>query len=130
MRCVTFEPCKANRRTMSTQNDLTALKQAVTQNPGNGEARYRYGAYLAQTGQYAQAIEEITRALVLQPNLHTARLHLALLHLTSGQTQESLAIVQPLTELSEEDALKHFGTGIQALIESHLPACLQSLSRG
>ena len=115
---------------MRQHNALKDLQQAVARDPGNAELLYLLGAELAQSGEYEQAISALTSAVAINPQLHTARFQLGLLHLTMAQPDRSLAVLAALDELPEDNALKHFKRGLQALATDDFDACIASLRHG
>ena len=114
---------------MPPENDLARLEQATRNDAGNAELHYLLGAELAQAGDYPRAVVEMGRAIELQPELHTARFQLGLLHLTMAEPQHSLAVWAPL-EQSGNPALKSFKRGLEALIRDELAACIGFLEAG
>ena len=97
---------------------------------GTAERHYLLGAELAQAAEYERAVAEMTRALQLQPNLHTARLQLGLLYLTLGQPAQSLATWQPLDALDPQAYLRLFKEGLEALIRDDFVRCVALLEAG
>ena len=95
---------------------LEGLQDSLIRDPDNAQLRYLFGAQLAQEQQYDRAVLEMSAALALDPNLHTARFQLGLLLLTLGQSQQALQVLAPLEQLVEDAALKHFKRGLEALI--------------
>jgi tetratricopeptide (TPR) repeat protein len=116
---------------MAHENDeVSASPRRPSGNPGNAELHYLLGAELAQAGRYEAAAAEMTRALELKPNLHTARLQLGLLYLTLRQPQRSLAIWQPLEALGSASCLALFKQGLEALIRDDFGRCVSLLEAG
>jgi len=114
---------------MSASAERMQLEQAIRADFSNGSLHYLLGADYAQTGEYDRAISEIALALELDPNLHTARFQLGLLHLTLGQPDTSLAVWAPL-ESQPDEALRRFKRGLEALIHNDAAACLAELEVG
>ena len=115
---------------MSESNGLDRLQRAVQAEPHNGELRYLLGAELAQAGRYDEALVQLSRALEIQPALHTARLQLGLLHLTLVQPERSLSVWTPLEALDDGAPLKWFKRGLEALIRDDFAACIRHLEHG
>jgi tetratricopeptide (TPR) repeat protein len=105
------------------------MRQAQLE-PLRADIRYLLGAQWATAGRYDLAIEEMTRALLLDPSLNTARLQLGLLHLTSGRPAEAVNAWSALDSLSEADPLRVFKQGLEALIRDDFTACVELLSAG
>ena len=95
----------------------------------SAEQHYLRGAELAQTGEYTRAVEAMTRALELEPQLHTARLQLALLHLTMGRPDAALEHWAFLQQLPN-GPLRHFAEGLEALSRDDFPRCITALETG
>jgi len=115
---------------MSASEELALREQAVERNPKDAQARYLFGAELAQAGQYERAVGEIRAAVQLQPSLYTAYLQLGLVLLTLGRPAEASAAWQPLEQLDEQAALRLFKRGLEALIRDDFRLCVQLLTAG
>ena len=110
--------------------ELQKLRSAVLNDPRNAELRYLLGAEMAQSRDYDGAILELSAAIALNPMLHVARLQLGLLHLTLAQPHHTIAVLAPLEDLGDADALKHFKRGLETLIKDEFDACIAHLERG
>lgn len=117
-------------RNSDAQHALLYLKHAMQQQPGDGELLYLLAAEHAQLGMYERAAEEMTAALNLKPDMHTARLQLGLLHLTAGRGDAALSVLRPLVGLGSESCFSHFATGLEHLVMDQFPACRAALERG
>jgi tetratricopeptide (TPR) repeat protein len=115
---------------MPDQNELAELQEAVRQNPQDADLRYWLGAQLAHAGHYERAVAEIGNALTLQPDLYIARFQLGLLHLTMADANRALEVWAPLEMLEDDDALKHFKHGLEALVRDDFAACIGHLTHG
>lgn len=111
-------------------DDVRKLRSAVVNDPRNAELRYLLAAEMAQTQDYEGAVLEFSAAIALNPHLHVARLQLGLLHLTLAQTHHTIAVLAPLEDLADDDALKHFKRGLEALIADDLDVCVTNLKHG
>ncbi len=116
---------------------ISYLKQALDLPAGStatsGDyAKYLYmlGAEYAQIGMMDRAAEHMGQAIELDPELHTARFQLGLLHITCNQPAQALSVLAPLEKLPDTAAFHHFGVGLQHLIKDQLSACRESLLRG
>lgn len=116
---------------------ITYLKQAIDLPAGStatsGDyAKYLYmlGAEYAQIGMMDRAAQHMEQAIEMDPDLHTARFQLGLLHITCNQPAQALSVLAPLEKLPESAAFHHFGVGLQHLLKDQLAACRQSLLRG
>lgn len=117
-------------RNNETQHALSYLKHAIRQQPRDGELLYLLAAEHAQLGMMDRATEEMTHALELNPDMHTARLQLGLLHLTSGRAEPALYALQPLLALGDASCFAHFANGLEKLILDQFAACRAALERG
>jgi tetratricopeptide (TPR) repeat protein len=115
---------------MDRQLDIEELRSAVVQDPRNAELRYLLGAEMAQRGDYAGAVMEMSSAIALNPLLHTARFQLGLLHLTLNHLDHAREVLAPLEALNDSAALKHFKRGLCALIEDDFANCASHLRKG
>jgi tetratricopeptide (TPR) repeat protein len=115
---------------MKETKELVELERAVAANPGNSKLLYLLGAELAQNGRYEDAVTALTAAIAIDPALHTARFQLGLLHLTMAQPDQALAVLAALDELPDDNALKHFKRGLQALAKDELDECIAALRHG
>jgi Flp pilus assembly protein TadD len=115
---------------MPAEDRLTQLRHALAANPGDSRLLYLLGAELAQLGQYDDATSALTSAIAIEPSLHTARLQLGLLHLTLGHSERSVAVLANLDTLPDDDPLRHFKSGLQALASDQLDECVAALRRG
>jgi tetratricopeptide (TPR) repeat protein len=111
-------------------SELKKLRKAVLEEPRNAELRYLLAAEMAQAQDYEGAVLEFSAAIALNPMLHVARLQLGLLHLTLGQPHHTTAVLAPLEDLGDDDAIKHFKRGLEALIADAFESCLANLQRG
>lgn len=112
------------------EQSITFLKQAITLEPKNEKLLYLLAAEHAQIGLYDRAKEEMAAALELNPNFSAIRFQLGLLHLTSGDAVNALAVLGPLKDNPETDCFFHFAHGLEYLIADQFPACKVSLEKG
>ena len=117
-------------RNSDIEHALMYLKHAIRQQPADGELRYLLAAEHAQLGMYDRAAEEMTVALDLNPDMHTARLQLGLLHLTAGRVEPARSMLKRLTELGAESFFSYFATGLECLIQDKFAACRTALEHG
>jgi tetratricopeptide (TPR) repeat protein len=112
------------------QQALLYLKHAITQSPQDGELHYLLAAEHAQLGMYDRAAHEMTQALQLKPDMHTARLQLALLHLGAARVEAASADIEVLKKLDANSCFHHFGHGLDHLMHDRFGPCRQALERG
>ena len=121
---------KANERN-DTEQVIAYLKRVLGAEPDNGYALYLLGAQHAQLKMYARAIEEMSRAIEVEPNIPaTCHFQLGLLYLTSGAVPEAMMAWAPLDQLEEDDPLRLFKRGLVHLIQDEFEACVEDLERG
>jgi tetratricopeptide (TPR) repeat protein len=106
------------------------LKEAVSREDATATAHYLLGAEYAQIQMYEQAIEQMEAAIALDASLNIARFQLGLLWLSSGYGENAQTVLSPLQEVSEDNALYHFGKGLIFLLHDQFADCVQSLNRG
>ena len=83
-----------------------------------------------QIGPVDRAIEDISRATELAPELGTARFQLGLLHLTTGAFDQAQEAWRPLDELDKDDPLRIFKTGMLHLPTDEFEDCVAMLEQG
>ena len=109
---------------------LLYLKRAIRTAPNDGELYYLLAAEHAQLGMYDRAAEEMEHALVLAPDMHTARLQLGLLYLTQANVEASARTLEPLAALEADNCFRLFSTGLMHLMNDRFPACRAALTQG
>lgn len=118
----------------SARNDSEAaishLKHAIAADGADAVPHFLLGAEYAQIGLVDRALEEFTRAVESNPNLHTARFQLGLLLLTSGRVDEAASAWQPLDALEERDPLRLFRDGMLRLVQDDFDAARVALAAG
>jgi tetratricopeptide (TPR) repeat protein len=95
----------------------------------SAQQHYLLGAELAEAGEYNRAVEEMTRAVELEPQLHTARLQLGLLHLTMGQREAALEQWARLRQ-TPVSGIRCFAEGLEALSRDDFARCVTALEQG
>jgi tetratricopeptide (TPR) repeat protein len=106
------------------------LKELLDILPKNGKAYYLLGALHAEIGMYERAIEEMAKAVELDPNIPTAHFQLGLLYITSARVEEAKQAWKPLDKLGEKDPLFLFKRGMLALAQDDFAACIADLRLG
>lgn len=116
---------------------ITYLKQALDLPEGGAAtsadyAKYLYmlGAEYAQIGMMERAVSHMAQALDMDPALHTARLQLGLLHIKCNQLEQAFSVLEALQKLPDDSALRHFGAGLQHLLQDQIKPCCDALLRG
>lgn len=106
------------------------LKRAIDIDPNHAKAHYFLAAEHAQIGMYDRAVEEMEHAVRIDPSLHTAHFQLGLLHLTSGRVAQASAAWLPLDALDEDNPLRLFKKGLEAMASDRFAECREYLTRG
>jgi tetratricopeptide (TPR) repeat protein len=109
---------------------IAHLKDLLDILPKNGKAYYLLGALHAEIGMYERAIEEMTKAVELDPNIPTAHFQLGLLYITSGRVEEAKKAWKPLDASGEKDPLFLFKRGMLSLAQDDFAACIADLRMG
>lgn len=106
---------------------ILKLKELVAMTPEDARAHFLLAAEHAELGLYDRAEQGMTRALALDPSLHTARFQLGLLHYTRGDTTQAAAAWAPLDDLGNREALVLFKSGLLKLATDELEAAEREL---
>jgi tetratricopeptide (TPR) repeat protein len=113
------------------EKTLSYLKQLINQDPQHSQGWYLMGAMHAEIGMYTLAIEEISKALQLNPDLPTtAPFQLGLLLVTSGEIERGKQVWEILDTNGESDPLYLFKMGLSALIDDQFEAAKDILMQG
>lgn len=109
---------------------MALLKQGRQQDPDNALLLYLLAAEYAQVGMFDRAMAGMEAALALEPDLQMARLQLGLLYTARDRLTDARPLFERLRELSAEDALHWFGTGLLALLDEKPEDCRTALEKG
>ena len=109
---------------------ISILKQATSRTDASAQAHYLLGAEYAQIQLYERAVGEIETALMIDANLHTARLQLALLYFGASKVDKAISTLAPLAVLPDTDPMRHFGEGLMALARNALADAKAKLASG
>lgn len=112
------------------EKSIILLKQALENNPKNANVQYMLGAIHAQIGMYDRAIEDMQKAIAIDPNLMTAHFQLGLLYITSGNVTAAEEAWSALDSLGEENALFLFKRGILSMARDKFEECIADLQNG
>lgn len=99
-----------------------ALRAAIENEPQKADLHYLLGAELAQQRNYDGAVLAMSRALELDPSLHSCRFQLGLLLLTMALPDRARAVWLDLENMGSASALWHFKRGLEALCLCELVA--------
>ncbi len=111
------------------EKTISLLKQSVATEP-TANALYILGAEYAELGMHERAIDFISRALVIDPSLETARFQLGLLYMASGLVQDSRRVFEPLLQLDNDIYLHQFALGMTQLLDENVEGAIQCLNVG
>jgi tetratricopeptide (TPR) repeat protein len=82
---------------------LKAMHMLVARNAGEPLAHYAYANLALDAGRYAQAVDEATKALALEPDLIEAQVLRARALLALGETQQAVASMREAVNDAPED---------------------------
>lgn len=113
------------------------LKQAIDLQDGQSVSSTQYAQYLyllgaeyAQIGMMDRARDHISRAVSMDPSLHTARLQLALLLIGAADVPAAINELQPLAALGNSSAMGCFGKALHHLLHDEFVPCKELLLQG
>jgi tetratricopeptide (TPR) repeat protein len=109
---------------------IAYFKRAIDAAPRNAKAHYLLAAEHAQLGLSDRAIEEMSRALELDPGLTVARFQLGLLHFSARRPREAAQAWEPLQRLPQGDSFRLFASALVHLSQNHVKECLAELRDG
>lgn len=112
------------------EESISYLKRAQGKAPKQGKIYYLLGAEHAQIGLYERAAEEMTKAVELDPSLHTASFQLGLLYMTSGRVDDAAKAWQTLDPLGKGHPLYLFKSGLLHLARDEFEPCMENLRKG
>ena len=104
------------------------LNRVLSQSPNNAWAHLLMGRILAQTNRQAQAIEEVDRALTLNPNLASAHAIIAVAKLFDGHPEETEGHELEALRASPRDTDAYLWVEVMALAKLHLGAYEDALN--
>lgn len=109
---------------------LAFLRHSLERSPDGVQALYLSGALHAQIGMTERALQELARAVALQPGLEPARFQLGLLLLCNSRVDDALAAWAPLQQAGESSPYRHFAQALQRLCRDDFAGCRDSMLRG
>lgn len=109
---------------------LNALAGAMTAHPHDARLLLMRGSIYASQGRSSDAHADLSRAIVLDPSLSTARFLLGYLELVTGKAGDAIAIWQPLVAYSPDTVLGLFAGGMVDLVLGRPADALELLTRG
>lgn len=112
------------------QSALTSLKDGVAHYSEDPRLHFLLAAEYAQLDMFEQADRHFRSVLALAPEMHVARFQLGLLQLTNGLVEEARNVWQGLGKLPEDNALRLFKEGMEALAMGQLDEAKQQIQAG
>lgn len=109
---------------------LACLKRAAKLDPRSGTVVYLIAAVYAQLDMYDRSLSTMERAVQLDPGLSTAHFQIGLMYFTSNRLAQAIEAWKSLENLSEDEPLFLFKTGLEALAREDFDACRKYLSEG
>ncbi|MDH5229505.1 MAG: tetratricopeptide repeat protein [Gammaproteobacteria bacterium] len=112
------------------QKSLELLKAVIGQDDKNAKAHYLLGAVHAQLSLYDKAVDDLARALDIDPNLDSARFQLGLLFISSHRLDDAIQVWEKLDRLGDDNPLVLFKTGLVHLANDEYDQCIRLLEQG
>jgi tetratricopeptide (TPR) repeat protein len=109
---------------------LDALADAMANHPHDARLLLMRGSIYASQGRSSEAHTDLSRAIILDPSLSTARFLLGYLELISGKAGDAVAIWQPLAAYSPDTVLGLFAGGMVDLVQGRAESALELFTRG
>lgn len=118
--------------TNSDKNEdaIEYLKRAQELSPDNANVIYLLGAVHAQIGMFDRAVDEMSKAVEIDPSMSSAHFQLGMLYITSGRRKEAENAWLALDDLGEEHPFYLFKTGLLHLANDEFSECIDCLKRG
>jgi len=91
---------------------------------------YLIGALHADLGMYERAIEELTEAIKLVPEIGAAHFQLGLLHAMAGRTDDAANAWSALQNSAENDPYRIFSDALSAVINEDFESAVPLFERG
>lgn len=122
----------AIQASQNKENDKAVLylKQAIEQTPDDAKLYFLLGAQHADLHMYEKAIEDMVKAITLEPSLYIAHFQLGLLYATSSRIDEAEQAWLALDKLGENDALNFFRKGLLHLARDEFEKAKYYLKSG
>ena len=109
---------------------LAIFVRCIQVYPYAAEPHLLMAAQHAAHRRFEQAENAFASALLLAPDLHTARYQLGLLQMTCQRAPMALLTWQPLLQLPEDNPIVHFVRGYIALANDDFTAAMKHLESG
>lgn len=109
---------------------IAYLKRVHASRPNDAVALYLLGSAHVQIGMVERGMDEISRALEIQPGMEVARLQLGLMRMSCGQAEWAREVLEPLAGLPETHCMHHFARGLLSLMEGQAEQSRAAIERG
>jgi eukaryotic-like serine/threonine-protein kinase len=106
------------------------LREAVTLSPSYAEAHWAFGSILPTVGRLGEAIEEMRKAVTLDPLVHRSSRWLARFFLYAGEWDYAIAQSHKTLELKEDNSLSFLDIGTAYLAKGEAETALDWYQRG
>jgi len=114
----------------NNEDAIEYLKRAHQLSPDNANIIYMLGAVHAQIGMFDRAVEEMSKAVSLDPSIIAAHFQLGMLYITSGRPREAEKAWLPLNDLGQAHPFFLFKTGLLHLANDEFAQCVDYIKRG
>jgi len=114
----------------AVEEAIRLFREAAHAQPGVAVPLFLLAAELAQSGAMQEAEQAYAGALLLAPELHTARFQLGLLQFSSNRAAQALLTWQPLLSVGDEAPWPHFVRGFGALAADQFAEAITFLEAG
>jgi len=112
-----------------TDESLRYLKQLLKQEPEHPEALFLIGSEYAEISMFDEAIECMSKALVLLPEADVVRFQLAMLHFAMNNYHESKELLSTLLEATADNPYHFLAKGITLLANDSKEEALTELKQ-
>lgn len=122
----------ASRSNDPTQS-LALLEEASRRADATGMTLFMLGSEYAQLGLHTEAKTSMARAVEIEEGFHLARFQLGMLHLTTGEGEQALRVLEPLASLGREHPqhyLAAFQRGLLHLLGDSFDDAIEAFAEG
>lgn len=114
----------------SDSEAIEMIDEAMLVHPADPRLALLRGSIYASQQNYEAAQSDLAQAIVLGPDLHTARFMLGYLELCHANPAKAAGIWQPLTTLTDNDSMRDFALGMINLIGDHFAEAVRLFEQG
>ncbi len=113
-----------------TQKSIGFIKEALDQSPDDPRMWYMLGTLYTNIGIYDKALQNMEKALEVDPNYSIARFHLGLMQLISGNQQTAESTWASLDTLGASHYLCLFKAGLLKIAADEVEDGIALINRG